>query len=108
MDCTEEVAILRRELGLLVGGEQNLNFDVLQGRLMVSGSRPDVSVIMRCPTDGNAFLPADKVAVMESLVQKYGVVAMVDDGVNDAPAMARSSLGVAMLSCWMICTSYLG
>ncbi len=46
MDCAEEVAILRRELGSLVGGEQNLTFDVLQGRLTVSGSRPDASVIM--------------------------------------------------------------
>lgn len=45
MDCAEEVAVLRRELGSLVGGEQNLTFDVLQGRLTVSGSRPDASAI---------------------------------------------------------------
>ena len=42
------------------------------------------------------LLPENKVEVMEALVQKYEFVAMVGDGVNDAPALARSSLGIAM------------
>jgi len=42
------------------------------------------------------LLPDGKVEAVERLVQSHGAVAMVGDGVNDAPAMARSTAGIAM------------
>lgn len=42
------------------------------------------------------LLPAEKVEAVESLTARFGSVAMVGDGVNDAPALARATVGVAM------------
>ena len=42
------------------------------------------------------LLPEDKVTAVERLVEQYEHVAMIGDGVNDAPALARASLGLAM------------
>lgn len=42
------------------------------------------------------LLPEQKVAAVEQLARQEGKVAMVGDGVNDAPAMARSTVGIAM------------
>ena len=42
------------------------------------------------------MMPEDKADAIRELLKKYGTVAMVGDGVNDAPALALSNVGVAM------------
>ena len=42
------------------------------------------------------LLPEDKVEAMRELVARHGAAGMVGDGINDAPALATSSVGFAM------------
>ena len=42
------------------------------------------------------LLPEDKVEAVRGLVEKHGMAGMVGDGINDAPALAASSVGFAM------------
>jgi len=44
MDCAEEVAILKREVGPIVGGEELLTFDVLNGVMSVAGLADEAQV----------------------------------------------------------------
>lgn len=68
--------------------------------VMLTGDNPRVarSIATRlgiADVEANV-MPERKAAHVESLRQAYGAVAMVGDGVNDAPALATADVGVAM------------
>jgi Cu+-exporting ATPase len=82
---TEAVTLLR-ELGLrpiLLTGDNERAARSVAGRVGIGEVIADV-------------LPADKAAVVARLQHEGEVVAMVGDGVNDAPALARADLGLAI------------
>jgi len=68
--------------------------------VMLTGDRDDVARAAAAEIGiGEVFsrlLPDDKLRKVGELVASHGTVAMVGDGVNDAPALALSSVGIAM------------
>lgn len=67
--------------------------------LLTGDNRPTAEAVARVTGVDEVraeLLPSDKVTAVEDLVKRYGRVAMVGDGVNDAPALARATVGVAM------------
>ncbi len=68
--------------------------------VMLTGDRPETARAMGVAVGIDEvfhdLLPEDKLVKIRELVDRYGTVAMVGDGVNDAPALALSSVGIAM------------
>jgi Zn2+/Cd2+-exporting ATPase len=70
------------KLALLTGDNQHVAYTLAKD-LGIDDVRADL-------------LPQDKVAAIKDLQRRYGAVAMIGDGVNDAPALATADVGVAM------------
>ena len=68
--------------------------------VMLTGDNPHVAAAIAERAGVDEFhaglLPQDKVTVLQSLKKKYGPVAMVGDGVNDAPSLATADIGIAI------------
>jgi Cd2+/Zn2+-exporting ATPase len=68
--------------------------------VMLTGDHRDAAhaIARACGVDEvmAELLPEDKVRAVRSLEERHGSVAMVGDGVNDAPALASATVGIAM------------
>ncbi|CAM3119718.1 heavy metal translocating P-type ATPase [Sporolactobacillus spathodeae] len=68
--------------------------------IMLTGDNEKTARAIQQETGVSAYiancLPENKVQAIKQLAEKYGAVGMVGDGINDTPALAQSSVGIAM------------
>ncbi|MHA1401792.1 MAG: heavy metal translocating P-type ATPase [Candidatus Heimdallarchaeaceae archaeon] len=67
--------------------------------IMLTGDNEEVasSIAQEIGVEYKAeLLPEDKVKAIQSIKQEYGSVAMIGDGINDAPALAIANVGISM------------
>ena len=84
-ESTQAVSALKvlNVVPVMLSGDNSATAQAIAGQLGIEDSR------------GN-LMPEGKLAAIVELKERFGVVGMVGDGVNDAPALARADIGFAM------------
>jgi phosphoglycolate phosphatase-like HAD superfamily hydrolase len=80
-----------RELGLLQGDVR-----VVEGRELEGLSKEDLQALAAHAAVFSRITPEHKLRIVEALQARGEIVAMLGDGVNDAPALRKADVGVAM------------
>lgn len=84
-------ASIARQLG--IGGP---SYEVITGQELEQMSLEDLKTKLETVSIFARVSPAHKMKIIEALQQKGEIVAMTGDGVNDAPALKKADIGVAM------------
>src|SRR5262249_16078835 len=87
-DHATTAAAIGRELGIVGDALTGAQFVATTDEALLE-RLPDLGVVAR-------VAPEDKIRLVRLLQQKGNVVAMTGDGVNDAPALKKADIGVAM------------
>ena len=85
-EAAEAIAALRKagvQQIVMLSGDNQKAANAVASQVGITQARGDL-------------LPEDKKLEIERLQKQYGIVGMVGDGINDAPALAASSFGIAM------------
>ncbi len=86
---------IARDLGIIQGERQG-NHQVVTGQQLAEMSVEDLEERVREISVYARVSPEHKVKIVEALKDQGEIVAMTGDGVNDAPALKRADIGVAM------------
>lgn len=94
------IAVADRQRQEAAGTVEGLRAAGVSGVYMLTGDNIATAKSMSASLGLNGYyaelLPQEKVSVVAKLEGRHGAVAMVGDGINDTPALARASVGVAM------------
>jgi Ca2+-transporting ATPase len=95
-DQLNTASAIARELGIGANGELRREPSALHARDLLGANQQQIAEMARTTDVFARVSPEDKLRIVEALQASGEVVAVTGDGVNDAPALKRANIGIAM------------